>query len=172
MKTPMTQATARATEIKDAESNDQPGAFSPRERIVALINLTNELSALMAEETALLKDQRPAALAPLQERKANLAAAYAVAIRDMAADRRDLSSAGAGLLQDLRDITSRFEGQAREQRAMLAGKAEVVEGVMRAVAEEARPQSSTYGQSRSGQVTKGLADAAHTPQPIAFDQRG
>ena len=134
-------------------------ARTPKDRIIALINLTNELSALMAEETALLKDKRPSAIAPLQERKAKLAGAYAVAIRDMAADRSDLSTAGESLLQDLREMTKRFEQQAAEQRAMLSGAAQVVEGVMRSVAAETRPQSPSYGQN----------GASERPAPIAVN---
>lgn len=135
---------------------------SPQDRIVSLINLTNELSSLMAEENALIRNSRPSAIAPLQERKAKLASAYAVAIREMAADRNNLARAGDSLLQDLRAITARFEEQAAEQRAILSGTTEAVEGVIRSIAEEARPKTSAYGQPR-------IADAA---RPIAIDQRG
>ena len=52
-------------------------ALTGIERIQSLIDLTTMLSDIMREENSLLDAHRPSAIAPLQQRKAQLAAAYA-----------------------------------------------------------------------------------------------
>lgn len=121
------------------------------ERIKSLIEITESLSNIFVEENHLLSTQRSAAIAPLQEEKARLAAAYAQAIRDIAASRSIVDGTDAGLLAKLRSITKTFEQRAADQHALLEGVRQAAEGVVKAVAEEAastRAQIS-YGDDAS-----------------------
>ena len=115
-------------------------------RVRTLIALTEELSAIFESENAALKTRRPAEIAPLQEDKSRLAAAYAQSIREIAADRSVVRGASATLMETLKAITRAFERRAEEQRALLGGASAVAEGLLRAVASEAgaMAQSPAY----------------------------
>ena len=106
-------------------------------RVRALIDLTESLSALVAQENDILATRRPRDLAPLQAEKARLAAAYAGAIRDVARDRAAVAGAGSPLIEKLRELTKTFEGCALRQQALLEGATKAGEGLVRAVAGEA-----------------------------------
>ncbi len=136
--------------------------IDPTERVRALMEITQSLSAIFAKENKLLETQRPREIAPLQAEKARLAAAYAQSIRDVAQNRAAVQGADAGLLNELRDITASFEARAARQRALLEGAAKAGEGVVKAIAEEAAAQerSQAYG----------TAAAAPKPAPISINE--
>ena len=121
--------------------------FDPTERVRALMDITQSLSAIFAQENELLETRRPREIAPLQAEKARLAAAYAQSIRDVAQNRATVQSADSTLLAELRDITASFEERAAHQRALLEGAAKAGEGVIKAIADEAaaQQQSQNYG---------------------------
>lgn len=132
-------------------------------RIRSLIELTESLSAIFAEENSLLAERRPREIAPLQAEKARLAAAYAQSIREVAANRGAVGGADSALLAELRSITQTFEARAARQRALLHGAQQAAEGVVKAVAEEAAAaeKSAAYGSSDS----KGASAA-----PVSVDE--
>lgn len=121
--------------------------IDPTERVRALIDITQSLSAIFAQENELLETRRPREIAPLQAEKARLAAAYAQSIRDVAQNRATVQTADSGLLAELRDITASFEERAAHQRTLLEGAAKAGEGVVKAIADEAaaQQQSQCYG---------------------------
>ncbi len=120
------------------------------ERIKSLIEITESLSNIFVEENNLLSTQRAAAIAPLQEEKARLAAAYAQSIRDIAANRGVVGGADSALLTKLRGITKTFEERAADQHALLTGARQAAEGVVKAVSEEvaASKTQASYGDER------------------------
>jgi len=132
------------------------------ERIKSLIEITESLSNIFVKENNLLSTQRPAAIAPLQDEKARLAAAYAQSIRDIAASRSIVDGADAGLLAKLRTITKTFEERAADQHALLEGARQAAEGVVKAVAEEAA--------SAREQVSYGDHASPAEPAPIILDE--
>ncbi|MEQ1930540.1 MAG: hypothetical protein ABL957_08400, partial [Parvularculaceae bacterium] len=89
------------------------------QRVKTLIALTEELSSIFERENEALKTRRPSDIAPLQEDKSRLAAAYAQSIRAIAADRGLMRGASAVLMEKLSSITKAFERRADEQRALL-----------------------------------------------------
>lgn len=107
------------------------------QRVKTLIALTEELSSIFERENEALKTRRPSDIAPLQEDKSRLAAAYAQSIRAIAADRGLMRGASAVLMEKLSSITKAFERRADEQRALLDGASSAAEGLLRAVAAEA-----------------------------------
>ncbi len=121
--------------------------IDPIDRIRALMDITQSLSAIFARENELLETRRPREIAPLQAEKARLAAAYAQSIRDVASNRAAVQHADSTLLAELRDITAGFEERAAHQRSLLEAAARAGEGVVKAIAEEAAAQSSaqSYG---------------------------
>lgn len=135
-------------------------------RVKTLIALTEELTAIFDVENASLAARRPREIAPLQEDKARLAAAYAQSIRDIASDRSLVNGAGDALMEKLKSITQVFEKRASEQRALLDGARFVAEGVLKAVADEAnsRVASPVYGGSKE-MAAAGKATA------IAFNEQ-
>ena len=101
---------------------DKPMAsllMSAEMRVRTLIALTEELTAIFAEENASLAAGRPEELILYQDDKSRLAAAYQDSIRRIAADRAVLDDAGDPLLEELRTITCAFEQRAAEQHALL-----------------------------------------------------
>ncbi len=140
--------------------SEQPN--DPTARVRALMEITQSLSAIFAEENELLETRRPREIAPLQAEKARLAAAYAQSIRDVAKNRAAVQSADNSLLQELRDITTAFEARAARQRALLEGAAKAGEGVVKAIAEEAAAQGTAQGY--------GLDAAAPKPAPISINE--
>ncbi|HXI87615.1 MAG TPA: hypothetical protein VNH64_09160 [Parvularculaceae bacterium] len=90
-------------------------------RVRTLIALTEELTAIFVRENALLAAGQMHEIAPMQEDKARLAAAYCGAIREVATDRAVLDGAGEALLDQLRTTTADFERRAAEQHALLRG---------------------------------------------------
>lgn len=106
-------------------------------RVRALIDITEELSALVTRENDILTTRRPRDLAPLAADKARLAAAYAQSIREIAADRTSVAGASAPLVEKLRELTKTFEGCALRQRSLLDSATKAGEGIVRAIAEEA-----------------------------------
>ena len=102
------------------------------------------------------------ALAPLQEKKARLAAAYAQEIREIAINRATVEGADAGLLGKLRTITKTFEARAADQHALLEGVRQAAEGVIKAVAEEAA--------SARTQISYGDDASPAEPAPIILDE--
>ncbi len=123
--------------------NEDP--IDPAARVRALMDITQSLSAIFAQENELLETQRPREIAPLQAEKARLAAAYAQSIRDVAQNRAVVQSAESGLLAELREITTSFEARASRQRALLEGAAKAGEGVIKAIADEAAAQQQSQG---------------------------
>ena len=74
----------------------QPTHADPETRLRDLIELTQSLSEIFAQENALLATRRAQAIAPLQAEKARLAAAYAQSIRDVATNRSSFEGASEG----------------------------------------------------------------------------
>lgn len=130
-------------------------AIDAAHRVQSLIELTQSLSSLIAKENDLITRQKAGEIAPLQAEKARLAAAYAQSIRDIAANRSVVGGADCALLTELRAITETFEERAANQRALLEGAARAVQGVVKAVAEEAAGASrkASYGKNDAQQAT-------------------
>lgn len=121
--------------------------LAAEERVRALMEITQSLSAIFARENEILENRRPRELVPLQAEKARLAAAYAQSIRDVAQNRSSVQDADNTLLSELREITADFEARATRQRALLESAQKAGEGVVKAIAEEAaaQEQSAAYG---------------------------
>lgn len=143
-------------------TNAQAASSDAVERIKSLIEITESLSSIFVEENHLISTQRAAAIAPLQDEKARLAAAYAQAIRDIAASRSIVDGADASLLGKLRNITKTFEARAADQHVLLEGARQAAEGVVKAVAEEAA--------SARGQISYGDDASSAEPAPIILDE--
>lgn len=125
------------------DANTDPEFTGPEQRVRALIDLTEKLSAIIAQENDLLATRRPRDMAPLQGEKARLASAYAEAIRTVAADRQSVSGASAPLIEKLRELTKTFEGCAMRQQSLLGAAKQAGEGLVRAVAQEAARTAET-----------------------------
>jgi len=121
------------------------------QRVKTLIALTEELTSIFERENEALKTRRPSAIAPLQEDKSRLAAAYAQSIRAIAADRGLMRGASGLLMEKLKTITRTFERRAEEQRALLEGAGAAAEGLLKAVAAEAASAdgSPAYANNRA-----------------------
>jgi hypothetical protein len=145
------------------QTNDAAIYDRAKDRVVALIAITEELTEIFERENALLKDRRPSAISPLQNDKARLAAAYAQSIREIARDRQTVAGAPSPLMERLKEITQAFEGSAREQRALLEAARTASEGVTKAVAAEAAnaARPATYG---------GAREATPASTPIAVNR--
>ncbi len=88
-------------------------------KVQALIDLTEALNLIFAEENTALEERRHSDVAPLQAEKARLAAAYAQSIRSVSVDRFAVSAVDGALLMKLRSMTATFEARAARQRRLL-----------------------------------------------------
>lgn len=96
-------------------------AMNAEMRVRTLIALTEELTAIFAQENAAITAGRPEDAAPLRDDKFRLAAAYQDSIRRIAADRAVLDGASEPLLEKLRATTSAFERHVVEQHNLMSG---------------------------------------------------
>jgi hypothetical protein len=134
------------------------------QRVKTLIALTEELTAIFERENEALKARRAGEIAPLQEDKSRLAAAYAQSIRAIAADRGVVRGASTLLMDKLKAITRVFESRAAEQRALLDGASAAAEGLLKAVAAEAASAE------RSPAYDRAPTDAPRAA-PLSVDER-
>jgi hypothetical protein len=135
-------------------------ALDATTRVKTLIALTEELTSIIVQENDLLAERRPQAIAPFQNDKARLAAAYAQSIREIAVDRTTVAGASDTLMSKLRDLTKTFEHRAAEQRALLDGARQASESVLKAIASEAGEKDDRYG-----------GDKRRSASPFVLDQR-
>ncbi|MCA8888459.1 MAG: hypothetical protein KDA46_06515 [Parvularculaceae bacterium] len=134
-------------------------AIEATTRVKTLIALTEELTSIIEQENTLLHERRPQAIAPLQNDKARLAAAFAQSIREIARDRASVAGASDALMIKLRELTATFEQRAEEQHALLDGARTATESVLKAVADETREKPASYG------------DGADKTAPLILNQR-
>ncbi len=147
----------------DARNN----AIDATTRVTTLMALTEELTAIITRENALLEARRPQEISALQSDKARLAAAYAQSIRLIAADRSNVAGAGSDLIERLRELTRTFETHASHQRALLDGARAASESVMKAIAEEAGKSVTAPGYGAPGREAQRARDTA----PLILDNK-
>jgi len=163
------------TETAARDETPMIDSTDPEFRVKALIALTQELTDIFVQENDCLRARNAAGMAPLQEDKARLAAAYATTIRQIADDRDCAAPAGEALLSQLRSITKIFEARAAEQRALLNGAQQAGESVLKAIAAELTAQEQAPGYGETGRGVSSTAAqapgsdagrAAHRPLAI------
>lgn len=97
--------TAAATAVAAATEAGADGAVTQSDDatdqgpVAALLSSTRELTAVLEEEIALIREAEPAAMRELQQRKAHLAAAHEMCVKAL----KDDPEALAALSQDERD---------------------------------------------------------------------
>ena len=132
-------------------------AETPAERADELIRLTERLTALIEQETALFRDRRPHQAGDLQAEKTRLAAIYRTETRLAAQDASRLAGLDATTKARLTETTRAVEAALAENGAAVDAMKVVTEGVVKAIADEAARQTQTdagYGASgrQSGKV--------------------
>ncbi len=136
-------------------------AENPADRAAQLIALTDRLTGLIEQETALIEARAPLLDGALGEEKARLANVYRLEMTRIAQDRTLIREAPAQQLDGLRGATVRFRAAlAAHERALIGVKA-VAEGLVRAIAEEvARVRAGSRGYGASGGYAAPASEAA------------
>ncbi len=123
-------------------------ARDPAERVELLIRLTERLTGLLEQETALFEARTPGKAAAFQAEKSQLATIYRREIVQIAKTPALIASAPAPRRAALAQTTRRFNmALAANQQAGEALRA-ISEGIVRAIAEEVgrlRDSSPAYG---------------------------
>jgi hypothetical protein len=142
---------------------------TPVTQIRSLIDLTRSMTAILAEETALLQEHRVTEILPLQEPKTKAFLAYEAGILAIQKAPETLESADDGLKSELRETLNAFqEASRRNRRALKAardGRRFLLSAIRDAVQDQqrqmtsynraGRTQGSVYG--RTGGNTAAVA---------------
>ena len=123
-------------------------ASNGAERAQALLALTERLTDLVTQETALFRDQRPQDAMPLQEEKAKLANIYRSEVARAGKEPTRFAGASAAVKAALRRATEIFHAALSENGHAVNAARILTEGVVKAIADEAvrqRSVGSGYG---------------------------
>jgi len=101
-----------------------------------LITLTERLTGLLARETTLLAERRPAALADTREEKERLAAIYAREMAAFKANAARLRAHQPGLIERLKQATAKFRQAMDAHTIRLSAMKTVTDRVIQAIGEE------------------------------------
>lgn len=143
--------------VMTADLVDPAAAHSVR----ALIDLTRSMTALVAEETALLQQHRVADILPLQEPKIRAFQAYEAGMVNFQQAPETLARVDAATRQELRETLAAFQAESqRNRRALKAardGRRFLLSAIREAAQEQqqqitaynraGRTQASVYGRS-------------------------
>jgi len=115
------------------------------ERAEALLQLTERLTSLIEQETALFRERRPEDALGLQDEKSKLANIYRTEVARARQEPQRFSGAPEGVKSLLRKATEGFHKALKENgHAVLALKT-ITEGVVKAIADEAARQRTAGG---------------------------
>lgn len=121
------------------------------EKLLEMLQTTQRLTDLIAEENHLLETQRPAAIKPLLDEKERLSAAYARGLTQIKAfSQAELKGSDAALRQSLNEAMVRFQDNVVRNGKLLLQMKTLSEGLVSAVTAEAnrgREPASVYSAS-------------------------
>lgn len=123
---------------------------TPTERAEALIRLTERLTVLLDQETALFDAKAAHEAAALQPEKSKLATIYRTETRLAAQDKARLAGLAVPLKAKLKAVTVAFETALAKNGAAVEAMKTVTEGLVKALADEAARQAQAkagYGPS-------------------------
>lgn len=140
--------------------------------IRSLIDLTRSMTALLAEETALLEEHRVRDILPLQEPKVKAFQAYEAGITAIQKAPETLFSVDDGLRGELRDSIASFQAESRRNRRALKaardGRRFLLSAIRDAVQDQqrqmtsynraGRTQGSVYGRPTGGTAAVAVSE--------------
>lgn len=142
-----------------------------KSRIIDLINLTQALSDIFAQENKLLSTRRAGEIASLQAEKAKLATAYASTIKEIATNRPEVENVGEVLLTKLREITTSFNDLASEQKILLTAAHNASADIVQAISEEASGGGQQTKTTSSNYTYQGTKYKHNGPVVVSINQR-
>ncbi len=143
--------------------------MSKNVKIDELLDITGRLSALMAQETDLLRATRASEIEPLQEEKATLVSAYANALNIVRRNPAAIGDASVDLRATLKDATADLKARLDDNlRAVQVAKT-VNERVIRALGEAIAEQRSS-GAAYTASGGSAPPTPAKGPLPITLNQ--
>ena len=123
----------------------QLAAANGAERAQALLKLTQRLTDLILQETALFRDYRPQEAASLQDEKSQLANIYRAEVSRARQEPQRFAGASEPMKQALRQATELFHKALAENGHAVAAMKTLTEGVVKAIADEATRQKTAGG---------------------------
>jgi len=136
--------------------------------ISAVISLTDQLSELVEQETALLRERKTGEIGALLEQKSALAAQYAREMNTLRRNRSVIEVAAPHLISRLKSATRRFQNLLEEHRRWLNAALHLTEGVVKSISEEvARKNQPVAAYGDNARVNRVGAPA---PTSIALNQ--
>ncbi len=139
-------------------------------RALAATTLGRRLGDLVAEENALLRSRRPAALASSADEKQRLTEAYEIEVQALKAEPAALSALGKEPLARLRDATGYFQDQLEEHRRLVQAAKALTEKMLNQVAERAGRRDKPVMNYGRDAVMAPAFKAAATAVPLTLDQ--
>lgn len=137
------------------------------DRVDVILELTRQLSQLVAREMELIEAREAHRLTDLEEERSRFSLLYTREMQAAKADPASMKKAGPEKLRRLRDETAAFNAAIDRHQRLIARVRHVSEGIIKAVADEAsrqRAPKTVYGASGT---TYGRTGAA----PIAINQK-
>ncbi|MES1201035.1 MAG: flagellar basal body protein [Pseudomonadota bacterium] len=142
-------------------------AESGADRAEQLLMVTERLTALIAEETQLIRERKPPLAGALGDEKSRLANAYRLELARIKHDRTMLEGAPQAVLGKLRRQTEHLHEALAAHEIELGAVKLVSEGLAQVMAEEVMRQR---GGSRTYEANGGVASASG-PLPVAVDKK-
>lgn len=129
-------------------------ANDPADRVEQLIELTERLSTMVAEETKLLTSREPRELQSLIDEKARLANLYSHEMGRLGADRSLVTAAPAEARARLKSATQTFRTLLDEHGRSIARARRLSEGLIRSIGSEVKAARETVtGYGRNAAVS-------------------
>lgn len=129
-------------------------ANSPADRVEQLIDLTDRLAKMVAEETALLHNREPRELQSLIDEKARLASLYGHEMARVSADKSLVSAAPAEAKARLKSATEQFRKLLEEHGRSIARARRLSEGLIKSIGSEVKAARETVtGYGRNAAVS-------------------
>jgi hypothetical protein len=145
----------------------RPAPLSPAERAEQLINLTERLTLLLADQAKAFEARRPHEAARNMEETSRLANVYRFEAQRLRADPRLLQGLPLALRTRLIRATEAFDAViARQGRALYAAKT-ITEGLVHAVAKEVAHQRDARAPYGPG----GVKSAGGGATPVALNRK-
>ncbi|NQV47707.1 MAG: hypothetical protein HQ504_07990 [Rhodospirillaceae bacterium] len=137
------------------------------ERLLGLIDITEQLAALLMKENKALKDQQADEATKLLTEKNNLSRIYETRVRGLMDDQEALSKTDAGLRQKLREIGEKVNAMIIENAYLLKVAIDTNRRIVDMVADAVKTQKPGPG-TYSANGTSGNDEVHSAPRNMAI----
>ncbi|MAU42109.1 MAG: hypothetical protein CMF31_10875 [Kordiimonas sp.] len=136
---------------------------------IALLAITQKLTALMDQENTLMKTHRPSQIKDIIDQKAALTEAYNGEMQSLQAAGGIKQITDAQLLRQLKQETDKFQNRLKKQHRLIQTAKDVSERMIKAIGNEVARQAQPV-QNYGPKAQLKAQSQSSTPTPITLNQ--